>query len=119
MRQAIAVEIQRVRAETDPASDVLHLPLPPRPDAGVPATPAGAPPPATASNAPADLGPMLEAWMTPLVGEVARLRVEVAELRAREQRSGQAQRGELAKLLLGVLLCFALVAGALVLVLKG
>jgi len=97
---------------------VLHLPLPPRPDDDEPHPPAPAAPAATPA-APVDVAPVLEAWMAPLVGEVARLRLEVAELRAQEGAGARSQRGELLKLLVGVMVCFALVATALVLVLKG
>ena len=123
LRQAIEADLAQVRAVTDPAplpAPVLKLPLPPREAEGVDDSRGGtAPPPAEQAPPAMDLAPMLEAWMSPLVGEVTRLRMEVAELRAGERNAARERRTDLAKLLAGILVCFALVAAALVLVLKG
>lgn len=121
IRQAVDADIARVFEELPPKSlalpgSVVPLPLPAPPaDDEIDDEPGRALP---ARSPAVDLAPVLEAWVTPLVGEVARMRVELAELRAREQVRSQAPRAELVKLLAGILVCFALVAAALVVVLK-
>jgi hypothetical protein len=103
----IARAVAEVEASTRPEpAAVLHLPLPPRePDTEAPHA--------------HDASPAIEAWVAPLVAEVARMRQELADLRTAESRDDRAPTRELVKLLAGILLCFVLVATALAVVLKG
>jgi hypothetical protein len=100
----IARAIGEVEASMRPEpAAVIHLPLPPRdPDLET-----------------RDHAPAIEAWVAPLVEEVARMRRELAELRTTESRDDRAPTRELVKLLAGIFLCFVLVATALAVVLKG
>jgi len=106
----IARAIADVAASTRPEpAAVIHLPLPPR-DVDT-----------EARHDPEtrDLSPAIDAWVAPLVAEVARMRQELAELRTAESRDDRAPTRELVKLLAGIFLCFVLVATALAVVLKG